>query len=115
MSARLLTLAWLLIALVLLGLPTDQLPDPELSGADLLAHAALFTVGTVLALMGWPQHRLAVIIALLVFAPLAEVWQWVLPTGRHADIYDAAANAVGVGIGWLLFRAASGARKRRTD
>lgn len=113
MRARILALVWLLVTLALLGFPVDALPEPSLIGVDMGAHLALFALGTVLALRGWPRHTTAVIVALLVLAPLAELWQWALPTGRQANAYDALANAAGVALGGWVYLRVRGARQRR--
>jgi len=102
--ARWLTLGWLLITLVALGWPADDLPESGIIGIDKVVHVLLFAAGTVLALHGWPDRPLTVIVALLLFAPLAEVWQLILPTSRDANVPDAVANALGVVVGWLIWR-----------
>jgi VanZ family protein len=101
-TARSLTVLWFFLTLVVLAWPSSALPQTDVTHLDKLVHAAIFTLGTILAVRGWPGHRPWVVAALLVFAPLAEVWQAVVPTERHANLYDAIANAVGVGIGVIV-------------
>jgi len=98
---RWLTLLWFIVTLIGLGLPGSELPETPDGPFDKVAHFVIFASGTALALLGWPAHWARVLVLMLVFAPLAEVWQFVLPTGREADVWDALANAVGVGAGAL--------------
>jgi VanZ family protein len=104
--ARWFTVIWFVSTLIGLGLPGAALPDTPTDHFDKVAHLAIFTVGTALALLGWPEHRARVLLLMLLFAPLSEVWQAVLPTGRQADVLDVVANAVGIGVGWGLARLA---------
>jgi VanZ family protein len=104
--ARWFTVIWFVSTLIGLGLPGTSLPDTPTDHFDKVAHVAIFAVGTALALLGWPQHRTRVLLLMLLFAALSEVWQAVLPTGREADVLDVVANAVGIGVGWGLGRLA---------
>lgn len=103
--ARWLTMVWLVVTLVGLGWPGSELPNAP-SHVDKVVHLFIFATGTVLALTGWPERRGVVVASLLLFAPLAEVWQYVLPTDRSAEVLDAIANALGVGLGatWVTVR-----------
>jgi len=102
--ARYLTFAWLALTLIGLALPAESLPETSAFGTDKVMHFVLFYVGAVTALLGWPSRRGLVLLALLVFAPLTEVWQAVLPTGRQADVFDVVANVLGVLAGWGTVR-----------
>lgn len=103
--ARVLTFFWLTATLVALAWPASALPDSPFEGVDKLVHFGIFFVGAVLALLGWPDRRGLTLVALLLFAPLAEAWQGLLPTGREPNPYDAVANVLGVLAGWALVHA----------
>jgi VanZ family protein len=113
--ARTLTVLWFLVTLVVLAWPGSELPQTDVPHLDKLVHAAIFTLGTILALRGWPGRRTWVVVVLLVFAPLAEVWQAVMPTERDANLLDAIANSIGVGIGLLISNFFRGKGRRSGD
>lgn len=102
--ARWFTVAWFMATLIGLALPATSLPETSALGTDKLAHLGLFCVGTVGALLGWPGREALVIVALLAFAPLTELWQAVLPTLREPSLFDLIANVLGVLAGWVAVR-----------
>jgi len=73
-------------------------PFPQ---SDKLVHLSLFAVlaGTARWRFG---ARTAVLLAVCAYAPLSEVVQAVLLPGRDGDPLDAAADLLGVALGWLL-------------
>lgn len=99
---RRLTLAWFIVTLIILGLPSGSFPSTSIPHADKIVHFLIFAVGSFVAVRGWPNRILLVVLLLLLFAPLAEIWQHILPTRRHADPMDALANATGVIVGLTL-------------
>lgn len=101
-AARLLTYVWIVGTLILLGWPASGIPNVGISGLDKVAHFSIFLVGTVLALRGWPNNTRLAILLILIFAPLTEVWQAILPTGRDPSAWDVVANIVGIAAGWLI-------------
>jgi len=67
---------------------------------DKFAHIAANAV-VVLVLSGFISIRKAVLTTFLLFF-LAESIQFFLPN-RDADPYDALANGIGAGVGWLIY------------
>lgn len=105
---RYLALAWTLLILVGCSLPGSELPEMSLVSIDKLVHVVLF------AGFGWlwmkamahrPRTRAWwVLTSGIAFAILTEVYQGLLPLGRMADPYDAAANITGLLLGVLIAR-----------
>lgn len=80
-------------------------------GVDKLLHAGAFAVMMGLAL--WAMGRKRAIQAAgtcLAIGLLIEAAQYAMPFGREADPGDMAANAVGILIGFLVWRALGLAR-----
>lgn len=84
-------------------------PDPgitlDVPEGDKLLHAFTFT-----CLMGWwgnvyatRRARLAAAAVCLAFGIFIEFAQWLDPP-RDADLLDVLADAVGIGLAWLLLR-----------
>jgi hypothetical protein len=96
------TLVWAIATLLLLGLPSSAVPIRGFAHADKLVHTLIFCSGSFVALRGWPHRRFSAAGLVLLFALLAELWQLILPTHRHADPSDTLANAVGVILGASL-------------
>ena len=104
-------LGWVLvIGVIYLSLTPDPQPTPVRFG-DKIGHFAAYAT-----LMGWwhqidrNAYRLALLFVLMGLS--LEILQSF--TGfRQADIFDMAANTVGVGIGWLIARFALGWSARR--
>ena len=73
-------------------------PFPQ---SDKVVHAGLFTLlaGTARWRFG---ARAVVLAALCAYGPLSEVVQSVLLPHRDGDWHDAAADLLGVTLGWLL-------------
>jgi len=93
------TLVWVIATLFVLGVPSSAVPSSGLPFADKIAHILIFASGSFLAVRGWPERYLRVIGAVLLFALIAELWQLLLPTRRHADALDTIANIAGVVLG----------------
>jgi VanZ family protein len=93
------TLVWVFATLLILGIPSGAVPRSGIPNADKITHALIFACGSFLALRGWPSRRAAVVSLVSLFALLAELWQVVLPTHRHADSMDTLANIAGVLLG----------------
>jgi len=98
-----LTLGWVLLLLVVyLSLTPKPPPLDFVPFGDKIGHALAYA-----ALMGWwsqldPRHcRLALLFVLLGLA--MEIAQSFTET-RSAEVFDAAADCVGVGLGWLSTR-----------
>ena len=85
-----------LILLVLCTLPSRNLPDP--GTGDRFEHGAAWFVLTITGYLLAPRRRLAIPAFALAFGVFVEVWQGIIPTGRHADPRDFVADVVGVAI-----------------
>ncbi len=101
---RWLAVAWAVIVLALLAVPSQSIPDTTVIKFDKVIHAVLFGAGAGLALRGWPRLPWRVLFVLILFSPLTEVWQAVLPIGREPDLYDVVADWIGVFVVWLALR-----------
>lgn len=102
-----LALAWTLLILLLLTVPTNRLPSSPVWNYDKLGHAGLF-FGLALFWMWAVSARSARMIVLvlvsgLVFAALTELYQSILPFGRQMTFFDAVADVVGFGLGTLVW------------
>lgn len=105
---RWLTAGWVMVVAVVLLSLTPNLPiKVDVSGFDKVEHAAAYLV-----LMAWfgglssrALHRW-IALALLVLGAVIEVAQG-FSGFRTADARDLAADAVGIGAGWLLARHAA--------
>lgn len=102
--------AWTLFILVLLSIPSNQLPSSQLWKYDKLAHSLLFFVLAFVWMRAFAAHSVRMIVFLLVcglaFAPLTELYQSILPFGRRMDLMDSIADAIGFGLGtvaWVLW------------
>jgi hypothetical protein len=84
------------ILMALCMLPTEDLPD---SGAgDRFEHTASWFVLTATGYMLAPDRRLAIPAFALAYGVLVEVAQALSPVGRHGDLLDFAADALGVAL-----------------
>jgi VanZ family protein len=112
---------WTLVILVLCWWPTRLLPVSETArvpfftiNVDKLVHFSIFATFAVL----WMRVRRPagttgrVLLAGLVLTVVSELGQLVPAVGRDANLPDAAADLVGVGIGLLAYRMVSGARPK---
>ncbi|MVA75917.1 hypothetical protein GC722_07765 [Auraticoccus sp. F435] len=99
--------AWLLLRPSAGGTP--------LPVSDKVLHAGLFLV---LGLLGWLSTlpRTTVLLVLLAWAPLSELLQHLLPTGRTGDPLDLLADLAGLALAALVaaLAGAVAARSRRT-
>lgn len=110
-SPRFLAPLWTLLIIVGLSLPGSRLPDSSLLEYDKLIHGGLFFILTVLWLAAASRGRVdagvAILVVILAFSVLSELYQAWLPFGRHADFLDSAADAFGALAGfatWFLVR-----------
>lgn len=76
---------------------------PPFPNADKIAHATIFALPVLFALLARLRTGLVVGVAAL-HAPVSELIQWTLLPHRDGDVWDAVADLVGVGLGWLLAR-----------
>lgn len=106
--ARLLALGWTLAILIGCSIPGDDLPSSILLSFDKLAHLLAFVGFGWLWLRAYPDAARTILIAGLLFAVGTEVYQHLMPIGRHFDPLDALADAVGLllglGVAWRQTR-----------
>ena len=100
-------LAWTAFILLLLTIPSNRLPSSPVSNYDKLGHAGLFFGLALLWMRALSAHSTRMIVLVLVsglaFAPLTELYQRILPFGRQMTLYDAIADAIGFGLGTLVW------------
>ncbi|NAW88510.1 hypothetical protein [Photobacterium halotolerans] len=75
-----------------------------ISGLDTLLHVLTYMFFAMLALCVSQQYRfyLTLLIGLMIFASLLEIFQGILDLGRESSFSDAVANLSGVMLGGLL-------------
>ena len=88
-------------------------PPPINTGWDKTDHVAAFVVLGLLGLPSWPDHRVRVLVGLLLYGALIEVLQ-AFTVYRHADWRDWVADAIGIGLAALVAAIWRGRRRRRT-
>lgn len=101
---------WTLLILILVSIPSPDLPDADLPSIDKFAHFALFAGFGWLWMRSLPfnvdkRFRLVLIIG-FAYAVMTEVYQGMLPFGRQPDAMDVAANLAGLigGAGFMRYR-----------
>ena len=102
------TLGLLLVAVVWLLSLTPRPPNLVLEYGDKLGHLAAY--GAQVAWFGWifPRHRLWwVALLFLLQGALLEGLQGMFGY-RQSDLYDIAANSIGVGIGMVIAAVSGG-------
>lgn len=102
--ARWRPVAWaalvLALAAQLVGLYSPATPGPEgVPGLDKVGHLLAFAVPAALA---WALRARWLVLLLVGHALVAELVQHALVPGRAAEVGDAVANLVGIGLGVLL-------------
>lgn len=101
----------LVAQLVVLYVPDPPSDIPAPAGSDKLVHFAVFAAPALLGVLAG-LRPLWLGAALAAHAVLSEVVQHLLLPGRSGDAWDALADlagvAVGLAIGWLARRSASG-------
>lgn len=106
---NILGLGWVLLILILCGLPGDQFKDAKHEHLDKVIHVILFGILFLLLAVGFLKQRAfgflrswaipkAAIIC-VVYGVLIELAQWLVFSGRSLEFYDIVANIVGVSIG----------------
>lgn len=111
-NARLWAVVLLIVGLVwqLVALYAPSQPGPSLfAHSDKVGHVAIFALPAAVATAArlWPR---AVVIFLIIQAPLSEVLQAHLLASRHGDVADVVADLVGIvlgvlaGLGWRHWR-----------
>jgi VanZ family protein len=112
---------WTLLILALCTVPGKDFPEINIISIDKIGHFGIFAVFGWLWMRVYTLSDLArrsryVFVGGLAYAVLTEIYQGIMPFGREADLWDAAANAAGllagVGVYWGL--AASRNSRNRT-
>lgn len=87
-------------------LPGEYVPVVPILSVDKLVHIALFAVFGALWLAVYPRRRGAVVAWGLALAVAIEVLQQALPVNRSGDVFDVAADAIGlaVAVGLVAWR-----------
>lgn len=101
---------WLVVAAALalqviaLYAPASPEPGPfDFPGADKIAHFLLFAVPTWALLRVVPRPWMA-LAPMLLHVPVSEVVQHLWLPGRDGDWLDAAADLLGIAVGWWTAR-----------
>ncbi len=97
------SLAWALLILVLLLLPSTPFPSSIFTWDDKAAHLLLFSVQMILTRRAIPYHSGRVWALVLAFAFVSEGLQMATET-RSADLVDVVADGCGLMLGWGLDR-----------
>lgn len=97
---------WSFLILVACTWPGKDLPAAPVLGFDKIVHSGLFTVWAILALIIYPQKSRLVVGLGMAYGLGLEFYQQLLPFDRTFDWWDAVADAVGVGIGYIFTKLA---------
>jgi hypothetical protein len=91
-------IAWLFVcAIAIVTLSPIELRPVTAAPADLERFAAFVAIGAAFCL-GYPKHRLTIVLVVIGIAGLLEVLQHVVP-GRHGQVHDYVMKAIGVMVG----------------
>ena len=98
------TLLVSLLIIIAVLIPGSDLPSVSIGGFDKIVHIAMFAVWAIAVRYDFnaPRFKYFLVFACgLVFSVVTEVLQ-LLVEGRSFDLYDMAADAIGLIIGLLL-------------
>ena len=107
MTALRFAIAWTLVIVVLCLIPGSDLPDIDAPlSTDKWVHAAMFFGFGALWTMAQPRKWWAVFGVGVVLGAAIEVVQYMLQWGRSGDVWDFAADVVGLvagmGLAWAI-------------
>jgi hypothetical protein len=92
-------------ALVVLYFALAPVPEREpFTGWDKANHVVAFGGLAVLGLLGWASRARLVLTGLIGYGVLIELLQ-LATVDHHFDLHDLVADAVGLAVGWLAWRA----------
>lgn len=107
-------LAWMLLILILIGLPGYRFPNNELLSTDKFIHFGLFAVLSLLWMQAFHKQNAIpmlrfdagyyVLLIGILFSGITEILQGIVFIQRSADIMDYLSNCAGVLGGWLFFK-----------
>lgn len=101
---KLLTLFVSILIVIAVLVPGSRLPDVSIGGYDKLIHVGMFLTWAVAVRFDYnrqPFRYMLVFLLGLLFSALTEVLQ-ILVEGRSFDVYDMAADAIGLVIGLVV-------------
>ncbi len=99
-------LTWTLLIIIGCTLPGKDLPGSPMVGFDKIVHTGLFIGWTFLWRLRYPHRALRILLLGIFFGTSLEFYQQWLPFDRTFDWWDAAADALGAGLGNLLYQVA---------
>ena len=94
---------WTLLILLACSWPGRDLPAAPVVGFDKIVHIGLFTGWSFLWLVALPGRGTWVVLTGIAYGIFLEFYQQWLPFDRSFDWWDAAADGLGVLIGYLLY------------
>ncbi len=109
-------IVWAIFILILLGMPSGNLPEPlwGLTHLDKVAHFGLFFIFTLLLIFGLKKqysyknirsnYTPWVIIISIGFAFFTEAFQLMLSTGRNFEVLDAVMDMFGSGTSFVFYK-----------
>jgi hypothetical protein len=101
-------LAWSTLIILLLSIPGAFVPGTRIIGVDKIVHAAMFALWFYLGVKSMVvanNHKvIALIVGGVIFAFASELYQQTFILNRQADVFDVAADIVGLIIGYLISR-----------
>lgn len=92
-----------MLTILVLALWPSPASLPVQTGWDKADHVLAFAVLGTIGLWAWPRVRARVIAGLLAYGGLIEVLQSLTPS-READWHDFVADAIGVGLAFVIVR-----------
>jgi len=97
--------AWLWTALIVLACswPGQGLPESPIVGFDKIVHTGMLFGWTVLWLLLFPKKKILIVLLGMAFGVFLEFYQQWLPFDRTFDWWDAAADALGVVLGYIFW------------
>ena len=95
---------WSFLILIACTWPGKDIPSAPVAGFDKVVHAGLFMGWAILFLCAYPSKMKPIIVSGIIYGMLLEIYQQLLPFDRTFDWWDALADAVGVILGWAIYR-----------
>jgi len=109
-------IVWFIVILILIGIPGNYIPPinplAEILSIDKVVHFIIFGIFVALTMLGsYRQYKVGVRSKYTVYAlfvgvlagGLTEILQETIFIGRYGSVWDFLADAIGCGIGVLIF------------